>query len=418
MGLVKGLYLLLLLTLPSGQLTRISLLPNVVVYLNDLLIPLVFFAWFIYSLGGRRKIYVPPKTALILLFVLIALLSLLIGSRLLTLNQSIVSGLFLLRFLEYWALYFIGYDLFTHDKKAGLQAVKVMIFSTFVVAVLGFFQFVLIPDFTRFAIEGGWDPHQYRVLSTFFDPNFVGVFFVIGLNVILAVIFAYRDKTNTIVSQIQAKDIVPLVLFGVAILLALVLTLSRSSYLALAVSIGLFGMLKSRKLVLGFLLVALLSVAAVPRIQDRFLAVFDTQDSASLRVVSWSNALTIIRDNPVLGVGYNSYRYAQDRYGFFTEGDSGGHAGSGADSSLLLILATTGVVGLTSFLAVWGSLSYVAWKNRHLPISMAFLISSVALLFHSQFVNSLLFPQILEIFWLVAALMMAEIYHAKGSKRA
>src|SRR3989344_3615421 len=137
MKLIKVLYLLVILTLPLGQLSRLEIAPNIVVYLHDILIPFLSLWWLGQALGIRKKIYLPPLSGRISLFVLIALLSLLVGSLKLTFNEGLTSALFLVRLIEYLSLYLIGYDLF-RDKKFSERGVKSLILAGFVVAVLGF----------------------------------------------------------------------------------------------------------------------------------------------------------------------------------------------------------------------------------------------------------------------------------------
>ena len=137
----------------------------------------------------------------------------------------------------------------------------------------------------------------------------------------------------------------------------------------------------------------------VPRAQTRLSGVTDPNDSAKYRVLSWKNALTIAQANPVVGVGFNNYRYAQAEGGFFDFSDpTGGHAGSGADSSVLLVLATTGFTGLILFLASYFdiavSLLSVYVKSKSL-FALSVFISISALFIHSQFVNSVFYPQFL-----------------------
>lgn len=396
MIVLKVLYFLVLLTLPIGQIGRFVISENIAFFITDLLIPILFFSWLIYALGIRKKVFLPPVSLPIIFFSLTALLSLLIGSTRLETSASLVSGLFLLRWLEYASLYFIGYDLFVHNKDYAIRTFKSFQFFCFLVAVFGFFQFLIIPDFSQQAAVGGWDPHQYRLLSTFLDPNFVGGFLVVGLNCVIATLL-FKPKR----AQWPA-----LVVFGTSLLVAIVLTFSRSTYLAFFTSIFAFASLKSRKLFLGVSLILLVSFLVLPPVQARLVQAVSLDDAARSRIISWQNALQITADNPVFGVGFNTYRFTQERYNFIT--DKKVHSGSGADSSLLLILATTGIVGLLSYLAIIFGLVKLAFANRTKVFGLAFLVSLAALLVHSQFVNSLLYPQIMEAFWVLAALVASE----------
>lgn len=396
MALFKLFYLIILLIIPVGELGRLSIGENIGLFLTDLILTLFVFIWFLYAFGIRKKVFVPPFSGRIILFILIGVFSLLLGSLRLETNEAIISGLFMVRWIEYASLYFIGAELFNLDPKFARTTLKTYLFVTFIVAVLGFFQIVLIPDFAQMAAEGGWDPHQYRLLSTFFDPNFVGGFLVVGLNFVLA----------SLLFKPKSKEKLALGLFAVTLITAVVLTFSRSSYLALFLSIFIFASLKSRKLFLGISVLLLTGFLLLPPVQARLIQTIGLDDSAKARIVSWQNAFQISKDNPIIGVGFNAYRFTQDRYGFFTGDPTGGHSGSGADSSLLLILATTGVVGLSSYLFILWGLFKESLRKRKTIYGLAFLVSLGALLIHSQFVNSLLYPPIMAVFWVSAALMV------------
>ena len=142
-----------------------------------------------------------------------------------------------------------------------------------------------------------------------------------------------------------------------------------------------------------------LAYFAVPRVQTRISGVTDPADSAHFRLISWSNTLDIASDNLFLGVGYNSFRYAQKEYGVFDPGTVGGHSGAGSDSSFLLVLATTGIIGLIVF-----TLAYffpIASSISNLtPYRLVLVASLVGLFIESQFVNSLFYPQIMFL-WLI-----------------
>jgi len=97
----------------------------------------------------------------------------------------------------------------------------------------------------------------------------------------------------------------------------------------------------------------------------------------------------------VIGVGFNTFRYAQQDYGIFEIGETGGNSGAGTDSSFLLVLATTGVFGFLIFLAGYLFPLFQKKNAFYLPMLAAFS----ALFMQSQFINALFYPQILFL-WL------------------
>jgi O-antigen ligase len=160
-----------------------------------------------------------------------------------------------------------------------------------------------------------------------------------------------------------------------------------------------YGLLRSRKLLLLAGLIAFLAYFAVPRIQTRISGVTDPADSASYRLVSWQHTLEIIKDNILLGVGFNTYRYAQVEYGFIKSGDLGGNSGAGSDASLLLVFATTGIIGFSVF--IFG----MFYPIFNTSFSNSFILSVVlGLILESTFINSLFYPQILFIMVMIFAM--------------
>ena len=138
------------------------------------------------------------------------------------------------------------------------------------------------------------------------------------------------------------------------------------------------------------------------------------------------NAITIFRDNPILGVGFNSYRYAQHRYGFIDDISlKTSHAGAGTDNSFLLVLATTGVVGLAFYIYMWFKIlkSYhpkqvfgsdemlkrvqhdTKKESFQKTISITIIASSIGLFANSFFINSLFYPPIMLWMWVLVGLL-------------
>lgn len=83
------------------------------------------------------------------------------------------------------------------------------------------------------------------------------------------------------------------------------------------------------------------------------------------------------------------------------------HSASGFDSSLLTILASTGIFGGAVWLFMYLHLGFIHWrrfwKNSD-PDSLAIIAIIAMLMIHAVFVNSLFFPFILVIFLSLSSL--------------
>jgi hypothetical protein len=109
--------------------------------------------------------------------------------------------------------------------------------------------------------------------------------------------------------------------------------------------------------------------------------------------------LVVFGDKPVLGVGFDNLRYEFERRDLFKVfSENGGHSGAGVDSSLIFILATTGVLGLASFLFFWG----MVIKNSKGEFKLFLVCLLLGLLVDSQFINSLFYPPIMLVIFLLA----------------
>ncbi|KKP86141.1 MAG: O-antigen polymerase [candidate division CPR3 bacterium GW2011_GWE2_35_7] len=400
MKLHRFLFIILIVILPLGQFSRITLgSSGLVIYLNDLLLPLIIGFWVV-DLLRRKEKFKPPYLSLpILLFLLVGIISLFWNKQYLSLNEFLISSLYLWRWFTYIGLYFVVFDLIKKLKdhqeriKETRLYINLLIGTGFLVALFGLVQYVIFPNFASMVAQG-WDPHYYRVLSTFFDPNYVGGFLV--LNFVLIVLMSLEVDSWEKFDLIKAG-------IAVVILTAIVLTFSRSTYLMFVIAMFIVGVIRSRQLLILGILVGILAFLLIPRVQERVIGGFNIDTTASFRFESWEKGLDIAKKNLLLGVSYNSYRYAQIRYDYIQPWE---------ESEVTSHLATTGVTGLLIYLWFLGrqliicGISYIknssSW-SRILGITV--FAGVISLIIHSQFVNSLLYPFILEWVMIVIGIM-------------
>jgi O-antigen ligase len=123
---------------------------------------------------------------------------------------------------------------------------------------------------------------------------------------------------------------------GAAFLYTIFLTHSRGAVLGLA-SLLFFGMRKALGVVKTGILVGVLLVAVVVTNVTGGRGFSVQEESAGDRILAWSEGLTMLRQQPLFGVGYNS----------FTE-----HHSITAHNSFVLCFAELGLIGYFTWLAL------------------------------------------------------------------
>ena len=132
---------------------------------------------------------------------------------------------------------------------------------------------------------------------------------------------------------------------------ALLLTYSRSSYLALFAAIVAIAIFKKQFKLILVIVVFLLSLFLLPRPGGEGVKL-ERLVSAKQRLSNYQLGLEFWRQNPVFGLGFNTLKYYRD--------NPASHSASGLDSSLIFVLATTGMVGMLAYLNLLKSL----WQSR------------------------------------------------------
>ncbi len=271
-----------------------------------------------------------------LIFIFISILSLLFTPLNLTNLEYLYSFFYILRFA---VIFFVSFLIFSNTIKINRIFDNIFIYSGVIIAAIGIIQFIFLPD-VGFLQINQWDPHYFRAVSTFLDPNFLGAFLVLTLIFLFIKQNLFKDKF--------LKYLLLLIPY-----VTLLLTFSRSSYLMFLLSFTVISLQKKSKL--SFLLTLLCFVGLLIGFWSYTQLIskprnIDRQASASFRLNTWQQGINIFQNSPILGVGFNSYRYAIKQYNLADEGFVNARGSTSNDSSLLFVLATTGIVGIITYL--------------------------------------------------------------------
>jgi len=365
--------------------------------LLDVVTGLFFGAWLLWWLIERKFTFYTMAIVAWIGFLLIAAISLFGNPLGLARSDILRNGFYLFRLVAYSSVVWIVPTLF-QGKENAERLKKWLINIGMALVLIGFLQLRVFPNIgilSRF----GWDPHVGRLVSTFLDPNFLGGFFAVLLAIVLGT------------SRQEGKKFPWL--YTLLILVATILTYSRSGYLAVGVTVLVFGLLYSRRLLLVAILCTVPFVLFVPRISQRVQGGFSVDATAADRIASWKNAIVISSRYPLLGVGYNSYGQAQTLLGLAPWNNSS-RASAGSDSSLLNIYATTGWIGITLFFTAillflndcFNKLNRGLQKSPQAGAALSVLLLTPGLFVSAFFVNAYFYPFI----FLVVATLLGIVY--------
>ena len=332
--------------------------------------------------------------------------SLLLNIYILNIQNITESLMYLLRFSAYISLFPIFLSESSQNK---FYYENLIYISSITLFILGILQMKYFPSFKELNMtDFGWDPHEGRLLSTWFDPNYIGALFAFIPSVILGKTIDQYEKTKTINKYY--------ILILTTNTIGLILTYSRSSLLFLVSSICIFLIFKSRKLLITFILICIITLSLSPRLQERSLKAYKTaktiigiektqiDPTSQLRIESWENGAAIIKNNLLTGIGFNTLKEEQKKYTPPSEGSH--HSLSGIDSSLLTFFATSGLLGIILILYAYAYIltqCISSLKKTKKTIYLGIFSALIGLLVHSIFVNTLMLNLFLPFLMFFAA---------------
>jgi len=396
MRLLKIFSIILILIFPIAEVGRIQFSNGVAISLNDVFLGLLIIFWVINVIRTKRNFKKDQLFKPIVIFSAIGFVSLLLNFVNLSFDKFLISFLYLIRWVAYASLYFIFKDF---DTKFKLKVNYALLFSGLMVVLLGFTQYFFYPNL-RNLYYLGWDEHLYRLFSSFLDPNFAGAFFALFAVFIVSFMPVLFKKKEWLKLSLLSGILI-------ATTGALYLTYSRSALAMFAVAVVCFlALIGKKKLIVAVLVLMILAIFVLPKSFKTEGTNFLRATSSESRISTVREAMTVIQSNPVYGVGFNAYRYAEYRLGISTGGDwEVSHGGAGTDNSFLFVLATTGVIGLIGFLYLMYRIICLGILKRKKNRYALVLVSSLTgLAVGSIFVNSLFYVFILEWIWMLAAL--------------
>ena len=394
MEILRILLLFIFALIPFGQIVRVSVYPGVSIAPLDIIVAIFTISLAMYSIVHKVKIRFELYHIFFLAFYIVGTVSLLFHYQDLTSNQFLSSLVYGIRFLFYiLPLFFMPLILQKHNK----SMIPELSIVGFIFVLFGILQYIFLPRLELLAFLGEWDIHSYRLFSTFFDPNYAGLFIIFEILLLLMSISIYPKTSKIFLGMIVISYI------------ALFLTFSRSSIVTVGVSMIFYLLLIGKKKLVGFFLgFLLLSIGLLFLYSKNFsgegVKILRTV-SIQMRLSSYQEGLKVFSGSPIFGVGFNSYKYAKNNYTELTRAEAVSNASNAPSNSFIFILATTGMLGFLCFgffIVMLLKILFLKYKeSKDKRIYSGAMAIILALLINSLFQNSLFYSPIVLVFALV-----------------
>lgn len=378
----------------------------------DITIATIYLVFFMQRLkSNRRPLVSTPAHIPIIIFVLLSILSFILGAR----NTSINPNL-LRKFVGYTLNILLALIIVdqVHNRHILKRIIKTIIVSGFAAAIVGIALYIAPPNLSELSLNylsvfnyPSGDVLRYiednpanplRAIGTSVDPNIFG-----GLLAIVAALLVPQISTSNSIFKQRLTVVVMLIVT----ITSLVLTYSRTAMSALLASMIFVAVIRKRK-TLWIIAAMLLLVLFLPLSQQyvsHFTDAIKGQDLAtSMRLGEYKDALVLISRYPTFGVGFGGTPDI-DIY-------------LGVSSAYLLLAEQVGLIGFSSFLIVittvfvWGIKHRLAsLTNKHLSsqwlgIYGALVATIIIGVFDHYFVN-LDFQSSQTCFWVLIGLSLA-----------
>lgn len=286
-------------------------------------------------------------------------------------------------------------------KNAFNAIVTVLVFSATLVALYGLYQYVVGVEIDAAWLDVENNPDvRVRVYSVFHNPNILAEYLIMIIPLSVG-LFWHTKKISKKVIFLGTTLIM---------VLAMLMTLSRGSWVGFAFSALVFIVLLERRLLLSVVPISLAGLYFLPQsILNRIMSIGNFADSSiAYRFTMWDITMDIIRDYPIAGVGFGHLPFKQIFETYIrTMPIYHSH------NTFLQTTVEMGIPGLIVFLFLlfilfkYGILNLVKSEDRYIRILSASAISSLGgVLAHGMAENVLYLPRIIFTFWILVGLIL------------
>jgi len=381
---------------------------------------LLIFFWLIkqsFYLFFRNIVYIPTQKNAslkinnikwpIILFFTVTIISMLFSKNI----ALSLRGAFL-KTAEHILLFYIFFKTFSRVSERKFKIILCVItFSALLIFSDALFQWFTGKDFIR----GNISNIHGRLSASFGNPNGLAGWLIVMLPMLITIVIMKFGNYKTRMIKLVKVFISILVLVGIVVLTK---TMSKGAWFGFCFSFFIMmffslllriGKRKNTFVIFSCILIVTVAVGFILRgeVEQRInLIEREVGQKVNIRETLWKEACCMIKNQPLLGTGPNTYNFVAPKYKL-TE-----YSGTYPHNSYLQMAAEIGLIGLCSFLWIlysFFSKGIRALKKYRDPFLLGVMGGLTASLAHSFFDVNLFSTQLVILFWVVLGLGMARI---------
>ncbi len=276
-------------------------------------------------------------------------------------------------------------------------------------AVYGVYQYAVGVE-----MPAGWTDRneaslRTRVFSIFTSPNVFGSLLTLAAPMAVSMMMISKTK--------KAKAAYAVMILFIAASLAF--TFSRGAWIGFIVAVGVYVLVKDKRLIIPCVIAALLVAVLVPSISGRIGYMLSPEYIESSlrggRLVRWITGLKIFADYPVLGVGLGQFGGAVSmNHDIKFIVDNEVIEAFYMDNYMLKTAVEAGLVGFITFMALMYSVFInglrtvrTAATNVSKELSTGILAGLCGVIVHNLVENIFEVPMMTSLFWMFTAVLMS-----------
>lgn len=202
--------------------------------------------------------------------------------------------------VQYMLWYFVVIQILRGEKNAKTVTTFFVIVVGFL-ALHGIYQYIIGVEMPAGWVDQNEAGVRTRVYSIFTSPNAFGSLLTLASPMAISLAVVNENKRGKAIFAFIA----------LCMMASLVFTSSRGAWIGFALAIGIYVLIKDKRLIIPCIIGAVLLVVAVPSVGNRISYMLSPEYIESSlrggRLVRWLTGLKIFSDNPIFGVGLGHF---------------------------------------------------------------------------------------------------------------